>query len=344
MEGSALLHNIVQNQGGRVFVIAEIGGNHNGNHALAKEMIERAAKAGADAVKFQTFVTERFFTMDIPAFPRAQQLGYTKQFDRFKDLEFSEAQILELAEHAQKHDVMFLSTPFDNDIVDFLDPLVPVFKIASADLINLQLLRHVASKGKPVLLSTGQAVVEEIDEAVRVFAPGQISLLHCVSSYPTPDEQANLLSIPFLRDRYQLPVGYSDHTIGILACIGAVALGANIIEKHFTLDKTQNFGDHPLSADSDDLRILVNEVRRLEKMLGTEEKGCQDCEEFSKKHLRRSLHAKVDIPAGTIISDDMLIPLVSGKGIPANRLDIVRGRKSLRDIRGREEISRSDIL
>ncbi len=339
MERPAPQLSSIQPHGDRVVIIAEIGGNHNGNHALAKEMIERAAEAGVDAVKFQTFVTERFFTRDIPAFPRARQLGYTTQFDRFNDLEFSEAQIIELAEHARKNNVVFLSTPFDNSTVDFLDPLVPAFKIASADMINLQLLRHVASKGKPVLLSTGQATVEEIDEAVGIFAPGQVSLLHCVSSYPTPDEQANLLSIPFLRARYQLSVGYSDHTIGILACIAAVALGAGIIEKHFTLDKTQNFGDHPLSADPEDLRLLVDAVRRLEKMRGSEEKSCRNCEEFSKKHLRRSLHAKEDIPAGTIISDDMLIPLVSGKGLPANRIDHVVGKRLLRDLKRNEPIS-----
>lgn len=329
--------------GGRVFIIAEIGGNHNGDFDTAKRLIGEASQAGADAVKFQTFVAERFFTKDIPAFPRARLLGYSTQFDRFKDLEFSKDQILELAEHARQNNIIFLSTPFDNDTVDFLNPIVPAFKIASADLINLQLLRYVASKSKSVMLSTGQAVAQEIDEAVRIFVPGQISLLHCVSSYPTPDEQANLLSIPYLKERYQLPVGYSDHTMGILACIAAVALGALIIEKHFTFDKTQPFGDHPLSADPDDLRLLVAEVRRLEKMLGSQEKICQACEEFSKGNLRRSLHAKASIPEGTIISDDMIIPLVSGKGIPANRVDAIIGKKALHDIMSGEAITDLDV-
>jgi N,N'-diacetyllegionaminate synthase len=327
----------------KVFIIAEIGGNHNSNIYLAKELIEIAAQAGVDAVKFQTFVTERLITKDIPAFPRAQLLGYKTQFDRFKDLELNEDQLIALADHAKKNNVVFLSTPFDDRSVDILDPLVPSYKIASADIINFQLLRHVALKGKPVLLSTGQAVIEEIDEAVKIFAPDQLSLLHCISSYPTPDDQANLLSIPYLKERYRLPIGYSDHTLGVLACISAVALGARIIEKHFTLDKTQPFGDHPLSADPDDLRLLVGEVRRLEKMLGSKEKGCQTCEEFSKVNLRRSLHARVNISIEMVITSDMLIPLVSGKGIPANHIDNVIGKKAVRNICIEEAITDFNI-
>lgn len=327
----------------KVFIIAEIGSNHNGDFHLAKEMITEAAKAGVDAVKFQTFRTENFFTKNIPAFPRARLLGYKTQFDRFKDLEFSNEQFVELFEYAQKNNLIFLSTPFDNDSVDFLNSLVPAFKIASADLINIQLLRYVASKGKPVILSTGQADLKEIDDAVKIFSAGQLALMHCVSAYPTPDEHANLLSIPFLKGRYNLTVGYSDHTVGILACIAAMAMGARIIEKHFTFDKSQRFGDHPLSANPEDLRLLVSEIRRLEKMLGEKGKKCQGCEVESKRQLRRSLHAKVDIPAGTVIRDDMLIPLVSNMGLPSNHVDKIVGKRVVRDIKKGEALKEFDI-
>jgi len=320
------------NQFNKVFVIAEIGSNHNGSFDLAKEMIEAAAQAGVDAVKFQTYRAENLITRDIPVFPRARPLGYQTQFDRFRDLEFSQDQFHELAGYAHKNKIIFLSTPFDLNSVDLLDPLVPAFKIASADLINFQLLRYVASKNKPVILSTGQAVVEEIDSAIAIFSSQQVSLLHCVSAYPTNDAQANLLSIPFLRSRYKINVGYSDHTIGTLACLAAVALGAIIIEKHFTFDKTQPFGDHVLSADPIDLRLLIQDIRRLEKMLGSEKKFCQDCESFSKTNLRRSLHAQVDISAGTIIKNEMIVSVISGKGIPANYIDQIIGKKILNNL------------
>lgn len=329
--------------GRQVLIIAEIGTNHNGDFTLAKEMIRSSAECGVDVVKFQTFRTEKFFTKSVPAFPRAKLLGYETQFDRFKDLEFSNKQVIELIEFAKDNNVEFMSTPFDNDTVDFLNPFLRAFKIASGDLINIQLLRHIASKGKQVILSTGQANIDEIDEAIEIFSRDQIALMHCVSSYPTPDEQANLRSIPFLKSRYNVSVGYSDHTIGILACIGAVAMGATIIEKHFTFDKTHKFGDHALSADPDDMRLLVSEIRRLEKMLGEENKKCQECEESSKKQLRRSFHLRCDVERGAILREHMLIPLVSGMGILANQLDTVIGKIVCRAMKAGDVITEVDI-
>jgi len=338
------MENFLSRIRNKTLIIAEIGTNHNGDFSLAKKMISEAAKTGVDAVKFQTFKTEKFFTKKIPAFPRARLLGYKTQFDRFKDLEFNDGQFAELCHTAAENNVVFLSTPFDNSTVDLLDPMVPAFKTASADLINIPMLRYIASKGKPVILSTGQASVEEIDQAVKVFSNGQLALLHCVSSYPIPDDEVNLRSIVFLKNRYNVPVGYSDHSIGILACIGAVAMGARIVEKHFTLDKTLKFGDHPLSADPEDMRMLVSEIRRLEKMLGTEEKMCRACETESRKHLRRSLHLRCDIQKGTVLTEDMFIPLVSGSGIAANRIDEVVGKKVVRDMRSGEVIGELDLI
>jgi sialic acid synthase SpsE len=168
--------------------------------------------------------------------------------------------------------------------------------------------------------------------------------LHCVSAYPTNDDQANLLSIPFLRRRFKTKVGYSDHTIGTLACLAAVALGATIIEKHFSFDKTQPFGDHVLSADPEDLRLLIQDIRRIENMLGSEKKICQNCESFSKKNLRRSLHAQDDIPAGTIINNEMIISLISGKGLSADQIDKIVEKKAARLIKANEAILETDII
>lgn len=327
----------------RVLIVAEIGTNHNGRLETAETLIEEAVKAGVDAVKFQTFTAERFISKSVPVFLRAKSLGYKNQFDRIKDLEFSAEQLHELYEFAINKGLIFMSTPFDEDAVDILEPLVPAYKVASGDLINTQLLRYIASKGKPVILSTGQANIEEINSAIRIFENNKVALMHCVSSYPTPDEQANLRSISFLRSQYNLPVGYSDHTIGILACIAAVALGARIIEKHFTFDKTQNFGDHSLSADPAEMKYLVGEIRRLEKMLGVEEKVCQPCEEPSKKQLRRTLHLNLDAPKETILRDDMLIPLVSATGIRADRIDEVTGKRLIRNMKRNEAITEEDI-
>ena len=326
----------------RIIVIAEMGSNHNGSLTTAKEMISAAVECGVDLVKFQTYKTDKLITKEFPVFPRARLLGYKKQIDRFKSLEFNYDQIYELHEYSRGRNIVFLSTPFDNEAVDFLNPIVPAFKVSSGDLINVQLLRYVASKDKPVILSTGQASVEEINSAIKIFKADKLALMHCVSSYPTPDEEVNLRSISFLKKLYNyLTIGYSDHSVGNLACISAVAMGAQIIEKHFTLDKTHQFGDHPLSADPDDLARLVSEIRRLEEMLGTEEKLCRQCELESKKQLRRKLHINCDIKKGTVISDAMLIPLISGEGIAANRIDDVVGKTVIKDIKKGEPVSLS---
>lgn len=327
----------------QVFIIAEIGTNHNGDFDTAMVLIDEAAKAGVDAVKFQTFTAERFISRSVPVFPRAKALGYKTQFERFKDLEFSAGQLQELHEFALGKGLIFMSTPFDEEAVDMLEPLVPTYKVASGDLINTKLLRYISSKGKPVILSTGQASVEEIDRAMEVFEKERLMLMHCVSAYPTPDVEANLRSIPFLESRYNVVVGYSDHTIGILACTAAVAMGARAIEKHFTLDKTRNFGDHLLSANPKDMKTLVAEVRRLEKMLGAEEKTCRPCEEASKKQLRRTLHLESDAREGTVLTEDMLIPLISTTGLPANRIDEVVSKRLMRDMKRHEAVTEKDI-
>ncbi len=317
----------------RVFVIAEIGANHEGRVEAAIRMIDAAARCGVDAVKFQTY--------------RADTIVSPAQADRwrhFKRLELREEDFLALSAHAGRRGVVFLSTPFDAVSVDFLSPLVPAFKVASGDLTAHPLLTRIATKGKPILLSTGMATLEEIRDAVQVIERGHpagasapITLLHCVSAYPTPDDHANLCAIPHLREHLGRTVGYSDHTLGIEACLAAVALGARVIEKHFTLDKTRTtLRDHQLSADPADMAALVSGVRRIETMRGDGAKGTLSCETENRVSMRRSLAAAVDIAEGQTIARDMLTVLRPGTGLAPSELEAVVGLRAARSIHAGE--------
>jgi N,N'-diacetyllegionaminate synthase len=327
-----------------VLIIAEIGTNHNGDFNLAKELLLRAIDCGVDAIKFQAYRTDKFIANDVPAFPRAQILGYTKQYNRFVDLEFTPDQYNSLAEITKKNGAIFMATPFDEDSMEMLNPLLPAYKIASGDLINHLLLQQVQAYNKPCILSTGQAVDEEIDAAVHIFNSENLALLHCVSSYPTPDNQVNLRSITHLQKRYpNIPIGYSDHSSGILACLGAVSLGARIIEKHFTLDKNQPYGDHVLSAEPKEMKNLSDQVRKIEQMVGLEQKICQVSEQESKKQLRRNLHVKRDVKKGEILSEEMVLPIISMQGIPANYISTILHKVVKRDFQKGEAIILEDL-
>lgn len=241
------------------FVIAEVGINHGGRMEQAERLIAAATRAGADAVKFQTYITEKRVPKDSPIF------GILKQ----AELSFENQAALKALADAEG--ILFFSTPFDTDSVDFLAEIgVPALKVASFDLVNLQLLRRVAATGIPVIASRGMADRDEIDRAVSVVESAGVpyALLHCISGYPTPRESANLRVIQELRAGYRCPVGYSDHTLGIEVPVLAVAAGAELIEKHFTLDKGAEGPDHALSADLEELSALVAAIRDLEAVLG----------------------------------------------------------------------------
>lgn len=312
-----------------VLVIAEIGANHEGSLDDAKRLIEAAARCGADAVKFQTYRADK-----IVAASEARRRAH------FRRLELPDADFQTLAQVAVEQGVVFLSTPFDVDSADLLDPLMPAFKIASGDLTATPLLAHVARKGKPIILSTGMASLEEIADAictVEETSPlgdkAPLALLHCVSAYPTPDRQANLNAIPYLRDRTGRLVGYSDHTLGIEACLAAVALGARIIEKHFTFDKTRTtMRDHQLSADSTDLAQMVQGIRRIEVMLGEGGKPLMEVERHNRVSMRRSLAARTAIPKGAVITTSLLTILRPGTGISPSAIDRIVGQRAARDI------------
>jgi N-acetylneuraminate synthase/N,N'-diacetyllegionaminate synthase len=323
-----------------VYIIAEIGANHEGDFARAVDLLHAAADCGANAAKFQTY--------------RAEKIVAISQKDRmahFRRLQLEDAQYIALAREAARIGITFLSTPFDLDSARMLDPHVPAFKIASGDLTYTQLLQYCASTGKPVILSTGMATLDEIAEAIMTVEDRmdtaileRLALLHCVTAYPTPADQANLRSIPMLAKTFGLTVGYSDHTLGIRACLAAVGLGARIIEKHFTFDKSRTtFRDHALSADPVDMKNLVDGVREIEQQLGELDKRPAECEMKNRVSMRRSLAARRDLPAGSIIRPEDLIALRPAEGIPPREKHSLVGRYTSRLLQAGQTIT-ADVI
>ncbi len=324
----------------KVFVIAEIGVNHNGSLSQARKLIDAAVECGADAVKFQTFRTDRLL---IPSRDRLSQgnSGETA-YQMFHRLELSWENHEELKRHADKCNTVFLSTPFDEESADFLDQLgVAAFKIASSDINHFPLLSHIASKGKPVLLSTGMSYLNEVAEAVWTLKSSglkDIMLLHCVSACPAPVDSLNLRTIQTLQDYFELPVGFSDHSEGILLPLIAVGLGATVIEKHFTLDKKADGPDHRLSLDPGELKLMVQYLRDVEKSLGDGRKRPAAVEEENRLLSRRSIVAAVDIRSGETISPWMLAFKRPGNGLEPRQMQKVTAMKA------RHNISKDTIL
>ena len=276
-----------------VFVIAEIGVNHEGNFDLAKQMIEEVAETGAHAVKFQTYYASKnlYLSTSIGAERMKRTMGY----------EFTPEQFAELAKVAADKGLIFLSTPFDLESVDILNPLCPAFKIASGDLTFYPLLAKVAKIGKPIILSTGMGTPQEIAKALACIETNSakslrdsVVLLHCVTSYPCPPEAANLRSMVWMREHFNVNVGYSDHTLGTRAADIAMALGARVIEKHYTYRKEeQTFRDHQLSADKADMKEIIKNIKEVSVLLGNPEKKRNRLEEDNAITARRSLAALV---------------------------------------------------
>ncbi|RLJ03259.1 MAG: N-acetylneuraminate synthase [Candidatus Aenigmatarchaeota archaeon] len=325
-----------------VYVIAEVGGNHGGDFNLAKKYVREAAKAGVNAVKFQMYRGRRLVTRVMEPLPMVSG-KYKSQLERFEELEFSNDEFVELAGYAKKKGVDYCASVWDEEMAELLYEIGDFFKIGSGDLTNLPLLRYIIKKGKPILLSTGFARIEEIERVLSEIPKERLVLLHCVGSYPCPLEDANLSTIPFLRERFGVMVGYSDHTIGTLASKVAVLLGARVIEKHFTLDKNNPIGDHRLSADPKEMKEIVDDIKKIERMMGTVKTGPLSSELKIKRMMRRSLAAKVDIPKGSILTHDILTSLRPEDGISPLFVDEVVGKKVLRDIKEGEIIYYEDI-
>lgn len=322
----------------RCFIIAEAGVNHNGSLDLAKELVLKARQAGADAVKFQTFQASHLVTADAPqAEYQAANTGKTEsQYDMLKRLELPLQAFAELNRFCQETGILFMSTAFDEESADFLHELgMPIFKIPSGELTNLPLLRHIARFGKPLIVSTGMGTLDEVAEAVetiRACGNDDITVLHCVSNYPAPPESVNLRAMAAMQAALGVPIGYSDHTMGIEASVTAVAAGARVIEKHFTLDCAMPGPDHKASLEPDDLAEMVRAIRRVEVLLGTGLKQPSEAELAVAKIVRRSVVAGRSIPAGTLISAEMLVLRRPGTGIPPARLPEVPGRIARVDI------------
>jgi len=332
------------------FIIAEAGVNHNGDIDMAKKLIDVAREAGADAVKFQTFKAEGAVSKNAEkaAYQKETTGAQESQFDMIKKLELSTRDFAELFTYAQRKGIIFLSSPFDEGSVDLLDRLdVPAFKIASGEITNFPLLKYIARKKKPIILSTGMSTLAEVEEALDVIREEgiqEIILLHCVSCYPAKVEDINLKAMETLKHTFKLPVGLSDHTLGITIPIAAVTLGACIIEKHFTLDKNLSGPDHKASLEPEELRQMVQAIRDVEKARGDGIKKPTREEEENKKVARRSIVARVDIPKGTTISEEMLDVKRPGTGIKPKYLNKVIGIKAKENIHSNELISFAKLV
>lgn len=331
--------NIPVGEGEPCFIIAEAGINHNGDINLAKKLIDAAKSAEANAVKFQTFKTEDVVTRSAEkaAYQRKCLDDEESQFEMIKKLQLNEKDFGELFAYARKQEIIFLSSPFDKRSVDLLDELsIPAFKIPSGEITNFPLLKHIARKKKPIILSTGMATLGEIEDAVGVIykeGVNDVILLHCVSDYPAKIEDMNLRAMESLRSAFNLPVGLSDHSQGITIPIAAAALGACIIEKHFTLDKNLSGPDHKVSLEPNELIRMVKAVRETENALGNGMKNITKNEEKIKKIVRRSIVASVDISKGAIITEEMLTTKRPGTGIEPKYIGKIVGRKAKRNIK-----------
>lgn len=326
------------------FVIAEAGVNHNGDIRLAKKMIAVAESAGADAVKFQTWITEEVVTNYAEkASYQIKNTGSTSsQYDLLRDLELSFDDFYELKQYAEQTGILFLSSADDEPSADFLESLgIPLFKTGSGILNNIPMLRHLARKAKPMIISTGMATLDEVKQgvtAVRSEGNDKIILLHCTSDYPARLEDVNLNAMITLRNTFGVTVGYSDHTLGITVPILAVGLGAKVIEKHFTLDKKSPGVDQAASLNPSELKKMIREIRNAETALGSYEKKPTPGEMEIARVARESIVASCNIPKGTRLEPGMLATKRPGTGLPPAEIDALVGMTAREDIRKDELI------
>lgn len=315
------------------FVIAEVGSNHNRDFNQALNLIDVAVEAGADAVKFQTYSAEHLYSKNTF---KINTKAKESIWDIIKRIEMPSHWHSDLAEYCAKKEIIFLSTPFDIQAVDQLEGInMPAYKIASFEIVHLPLLTYIAKTGKPIILSTGMADLADIEAALEViYQQGNkdVILLHCVVNYPPQYADLNLRAMKTIRQAFQLHVGFSDHTLGITSDIAAVALGACIIEKHFTLDRDLSGPDHPFALEPDELKAMIQAIRDTEKALGSPIKKPTMAEKETHQSGRRSLVAICPIPKGTIITKEMIEVKRPGLGIQPKFIDIVVGREARKDI------------
>ena len=336
----------------RVTIIAEAGVNHNGDMILAKRLIEMAAEAGADYVKFQTFVTE--LNISKQARKADYQIANTgneeSQYAMIKRLELSFDDFSELAVYAEQRGIKFLSTAFDQPSIDFLSGLsLDYFKIPSGEITNLPYLKSIGSLKRKVILSTGMCNMGEINDAINILVEAgtmreNITVLHCTSDYPTPMSDVNLRAMVHIGETLKLPIGYSDHTEGIEVPIAATALGACVIEKHFTLDKNLPGPDHKASLDPSELKEMVRCIRNIEKALGSHEKQPTAAEEKNRLLGRKSIHLARELKANEILREEDLVMKRPGDGISAMLLRDIIGKCIATNLPAEHKLSWEDII
>jgi len=329
-----------------VFIIAEAGVNHNGSIELAFKLVDAAIEAGVDAVKFQTFKSENLVSKN------TQKAEYQKkatnssesQFEMLKKLELSFDSYRKLNEYCKDKNIIFLSTPFDHSSINLLYELnLKIFKIPSGEITNLPYLRHIGSLAKQVVLSTGMSTLKEVGDALAILIDSgtkkeNITVLHTNTMYPTPMEDVNLKAMQTIQKEFDVSVGYSDHTLGIEVDIAAVAMGASMIEKHFTLDKAMKGPDHIASLEPKELKAMVTAIRNIEKAIGKNIKTVSPSERENKNIVRKSITARYSIKKGERLTEDNLIIKRPGTGISPMNWDKIIGTAAMKDYQADELI------
>jgi len=323
----------------KTFIIAEAGVNHNGDKNLAFKLIDVAKESGADAIKFQTFKTEKGISKYTKmADYQKKNLGKEdSQIEMIKKLELSYKDFEDLKKYCDEEGIIFLSSPFDEESIEFLDKLVPYYKIPSGEIVNYPYLKLIAEKNKPIIMSTGMANLSDVEKALdtiySINQDAEIYLLHCTTNYPTPYEEVNLKAMITLKEAFKIPVGYSDHTLGIEVPIAAVVMGAQIIEKHFTLDRNLPGPDHKASLEPNELKTMVNAIRNVEKALGNGIKKPNKSEKEIEKVVRKKLIATRDIKSGETISEKDIAIKRANIGLSPEFLEVIIGKKIIKNIK-----------
>lgn len=319
------------------FIIAEAGVNHNGCIELAKQMVNKAKEAGADCIKFQTFVSKNIVSKSASKaeYQKQRTNSDESQLEMLRKLELSFDEFKELKEYCDFKEIEFLSTAFDFDSIDFLNNLgMRIWKIPSGEITNLPYLIKISKTNKPVILSTGMSTLDEIEDAISILKTNgckDIILLHCTTEYPAPYADVNLRAMDTLKQKFNVTVGYSDHTSGIEVAIAAVAIGAKVIEKHFTLDRNMEGPDHKASLEPNELKNMVKSIRNIELAVGNGEKKPTESEKKNKAIARKSIIAKKSIKKGQIFTEDNITVKRPGNGISPMRWFDVIGKSAIRD-------------
>ena len=334
----------------KIVIIAEIGVNHNGNVNLAKKMIREAKKCGADIVKFQTLFADEFVKLDTNKvkYQLANTSRKENHYQMIKKLELNKSDFIEIKKYCDKIKIEFLSTPYDLKSVALLEDLkVKQYKVASADLVDMPLHKKILLTKKPVILSVGMASIAEIKKTVEFYKKNKMSkitLLHCVSNYPCSAKSLNLKTIIRLKKSFNLPVGFSDHSKGNLAAILSVGLGATVIEKHFTLDKSLPGPDHKASLTPREFSVLVKTVRKAEIILGTDQKKCQLEEKEMRRTMRKSITLRQSMKRKQIIKESDLIMKRPGNNLNGQKISLVIGKKLKKDLQKNHQLRLKDLI